>query len=69
MPKLAIPLLTRGLYLIHREAWFLGRPRIPKNPIFLKTPSIFFKKILQILIKKNCKALTVAWGGGVKAEI
>ena len=22
--------------LIHREAWFLGGPRIPKNPIFLK---------------------------------
>ena len=22
--------------LIHREAWFPGGPRIPKNPIFLK---------------------------------
>ena len=26
--------------LIHREAWFPGGPRIPKNPIFLKTEKI-----------------------------
>ena len=26
--------------LIHREAWFLGGPRIPKTPIFLKMEKI-----------------------------
>ena len=26
--------------LIHRKAWFPGGPRIPQNPIFLKTEKI-----------------------------
>ena len=26
--------------LIHREAWFPGGPRIPKNPIFLKNRNV-----------------------------
>ena len=39
--------------LIHREAWFPGGPRIPKNQIFLKT-----EKILQNA-KKTKKCLEI----------
>ena len=35
--------------LIHREAWFPGGPRIPQNPIFLKT-----EKIIQNAKTQKC---------------